>query len=161
MATRSSIAIEKKDGKFLGIYCHWDGYIENNGSILFQYYDTYEKALKLIEKGDLSSLNNSCKKPKNHSFDNPVEGYCIYYHRDKGEDWEDVKPCETDTYEEMISKIGQGYDYIFKNGEWFTDQGNLKDLLLNSDVYIEVKEFIKKKITKSRKNKLNRVKNED
>jgi len=30
MATRSNIGIVNEDGSVTGIYCHWDGYPENN-----------------------------------------------------------------------------------------------------------------------------------
>ena len=38
MATRSRIAIEKENGTVESIYCHWDGYPENNGRILVENY---------------------------------------------------------------------------------------------------------------------------
>lgn len=34
MATRSMIYKEQQDGTLKGIYCHWDGCLEYNGSIL-------------------------------------------------------------------------------------------------------------------------------
>lgn len=33
MATRSRIGIENQDGTVTSVYCHWDGYPENNGRI--------------------------------------------------------------------------------------------------------------------------------
>ena len=34
MGTRSTIAIQKLDGSVEQIYCHWDGYLDHNGTIL-------------------------------------------------------------------------------------------------------------------------------
>ena len=38
MATRSTIALEFADGTVQQVYCHWDGYIDHNGKILFENY---------------------------------------------------------------------------------------------------------------------------
>jgi hypothetical protein len=73
MSTRSRIAIEKQDGTVESIYCHFDGYISHNGEILQNHYSTREKMEKLIELGDISSLENT-----------PEE--TVAYHRDRGED---------------------------------------------------------------------------
>ena len=56
MGTRSNIFIENLDGTYTGIYCHWDGYLDYNGVILYQAYQTSEKLQKLIDLGDISSL---------------------------------------------------------------------------------------------------------
>ena len=72
MSTRLRIAIEKQDGTVESIYCHFDGYLSNNGEILQNHYSTKEKMEKLIELGDISSLG-----------DTPEE--TVAYHRDRGE----------------------------------------------------------------------------
>lgn len=56
MSTNSNIFIENTDGTYTGIYCHWDGYIKNNGKILAFAYDTPEKLQQLIDLGDISKL---------------------------------------------------------------------------------------------------------
>ena len=38
MGTRSKIGILRRDGTVDHIYCHWDGYPEHNGVILFNDY---------------------------------------------------------------------------------------------------------------------------
>jgi hypothetical protein len=43
MATRSRIGIELEDGVIESIYCHWDGYPENNGKILLEHYQDPNK----------------------------------------------------------------------------------------------------------------------
>ena len=38
MGTRSTIAIHNKNGEIKSVYCHWDGYYEHNGVILYNFY---------------------------------------------------------------------------------------------------------------------------
>jgi hypothetical protein len=56
MATRSAIAIRNTDASYDVIYCHWDGYPGHHMPILQSKYDTAKKVRRLIEKGDISSL---------------------------------------------------------------------------------------------------------
>jgi hypothetical protein len=56
MSTRSRIAIEKQDGTVDSIYCHFDGYLSNNGEKLQNHYSTKEQLEQLIALGDISSL---------------------------------------------------------------------------------------------------------
>lgn len=85
MGTRSDIIVQRADGKWARIYCHWDGYLEHNGKILAESYADQAKAEELVSHGDLSSLAHHCSKPPGHTFDKRVEGYCVYYGRDRGE----------------------------------------------------------------------------
>ena len=83
MSTRSFICKRTEDGKLLGIYCHYDGYLEHHGRILCEYYNTPEKVDALIALGDLSSLGKKIS-PTNatHDIDHPEPGVCIAYGRD-------------------------------------------------------------------------------
>jgi hypothetical protein len=56
MATRSTIALEFADGTVQQVYCHWDGYLSNNGVLLQNYYSDPFKLRDLIDLGDVSSL---------------------------------------------------------------------------------------------------------
>ena len=85
MGTRSDIIVHCADGSWKRIYCHWDGYLSHNGRILFDHYTTQALAEALVAPGDMSSLAPKCDKPAGHSFDNKIEGYCVYYGRDRGE----------------------------------------------------------------------------
>ena len=85
MGTRSDIIVQRKDGRFARIYCHWDGYLEHNGQILFDHYNNHAKAESLTVLGNLSSLAPSAECPAGHSFEHPVDGYCVAYGRDRGE----------------------------------------------------------------------------
>ena len=55
MGTRSKIGILRKDGSVDHVYCHWDGYPEHNGSLLFNEYSNINKMNQLIKNGDMSS----------------------------------------------------------------------------------------------------------
>ena len=57
MGTRSKIGILRKDGSVDHVYCHWDGYPEHNGSLLFNEYSNINKMNQLIKLGDMSVLN--------------------------------------------------------------------------------------------------------
>lgn len=50
MGTRSNIGILYADGSVETIYCHWDGYFENNGLILYENYNSSELVKKLLKK---------------------------------------------------------------------------------------------------------------
>lgn len=56
MGTRSDIIVQLADGRYHRIYCHWDGYIDHNGKILYAHYNSQELAEALVKLGDLSTL---------------------------------------------------------------------------------------------------------
>ena len=64
MSTRSSIAIKTADG-IKSIYCHWDGYVDHNGRILKEHYQSPAKIAELIALGDLSSLRQEIGEVQN------------------------------------------------------------------------------------------------
>ena len=82
MATRSTIALEFADGTVGQIYCHWDGYLSNNGKILFESYQDPFKVRELIDLGDLSSLGPEIGVK--HEFGEVCQD-CTFYGRDRGE----------------------------------------------------------------------------
>ena len=98
MGTRSMIAIENPNSKAVkSIYCHWDGYLEHNGSILEKHYSNSPKVNNLIALGDLSSLRpeigvkhlfSSLELPKEEreAHEEAVKDMCTFYTRDRGED---------------------------------------------------------------------------
>jgi hypothetical protein len=57
MATRSNIGIDNGNGTFITVYCHWDGYLSHNGQILLDHFDSEQGARKIVEAGELRSLN--------------------------------------------------------------------------------------------------------
>lgn len=59
MATRSTIALEFADGTIGQVYCHFDGYLGNNGRILRQYYSDPFKLRDIMDRGSMSQLGNT------------------------------------------------------------------------------------------------------
>ena len=137
MGTRSRIGVMHGD-KVKSVYCHWDGYLEHNGRILEQHYDS-ARANHLVSLGDLSSLGP--KIGEKHPFskfeldsasDNyaaelalieqaEAEGWCNFYGRDRGE--QDVSWEVAHTFEEFLEQVdacGAEYYYVMENGVWYT-----------------------------------------
>jgi hypothetical protein len=131
MATRSAIAIENEDGSVTAIYCHWDGYLSNNGRILLEHYSDRNKVQELIKLGDISSLREEIYPPKDklHSYDNPLEDVTIAYHRDRGEPFNNYKFKNASLYAKN-QKIDAEYLYLFnKENKWLYGRGkNLVEL---------------------------------
>ena len=135
MSTRSEIAILNNDGTVTAIYCHWDGYVENNGIILSEHYKEIEKVKELIKNGDLSSLNKNIEpnKDSEHSFERPQKDVCVYYHRDRGEEWDYTKPKTYQNILEMYKdskNIWAEYLYIYIVNEWYYAETRNKKLYL-------------------------------
>lgn len=123
MATRSTIALEFADGSVQQIYCHWDGYLDHNGRILQEHYLNPFKVKKLIQGGAVSSLAPSIDKPEGHSFNKSVEGYTVFYTRDRGEELHVSKFTDYADYRKNAQF--EEYNYILRqvNGQatWFVE----------------------------------------
>lgn len=85
MATHSYICIEQPNGDILGVYCHNDGYLSNNGNILFNYYQERSKVERLLSFGSMSSLGAEIDPNRPHDFYNRQYDVCYFYCRDRGE----------------------------------------------------------------------------
>lgn len=130
MGTRSSISVQVGD-KIKSIYCHWDGYLSWNGKILLENYNSQELAEKLIALGDLSSLNKSPDKPEGHTYDTPVDGYCVAYGRDRGE-----KNTEARSYTSMYElklEMNEEYNYYWDGTQWTVDGKILTKKIVKED----------------------------
>lgn len=115
MGTRSRIGILNDDKTVTSIYCHWDGYPENNGKILMEHYQDEAKIRSLIALGDLSILGHEIGEA--HDFDDRDNAHgtvCIAYARDRGE--KDVSST-SHTLEDWPD-YGQEYVYLWRNGRW-------------------------------------------
>ena len=118
MATRSRIAIENQDGTVTSIYCHWDGYTEHNGKILFENYHL-TKTEQLIALGDISSLGETIEDT-------------VAYARDRGEDFNQTTFDNVPTLFEAGFNSGVEYVYcLTKDGRWLvSDGGPVIDLIV-------------------------------
>ena len=130
MSTRSNIGIVNADNSISGIYCHYDGYLSNNGNILLEHYRSVDIVQQLMRLGDLSTLREKLyPNEAPHTFNNPQEdvcvsyrrdrGVCISYRRDRGET--DVN-CQIfnniGEFEDMADDTGAEYQYLFQNDRW-------------------------------------------
>ena len=136
MGTRSRIAV-MHGPVAKSVYCHWDGYLEHNGAILLEHYDS-AKANQLVALGDLSSLGRVLgeKRPfskfeiKDEDPEREAklaliehaesEGWCNFYGRDRGEsdtEWEVAH-----TFEELVEQVendGSEWYYVMQDGTWY------------------------------------------
>ena len=120
MGTRSRIGVMHGDN-CKSVYCHWDGYVDHNGRILLQHYDS-SKANHLVALGDLSSLRPDVfvAEGVEHSFEKPAEDICIFYGRDRGETGVDYKVDATfEDFLKACNDCDAEYYYIMKDGVWY------------------------------------------
>jgi hypothetical protein len=132
MATRSTIALEFADGTVQQVYCHWDGYLEHNGKILFEHYSDPFKLRDLIDLGGLSSLRPNIgvkhafsalglPEADREAFEAKHADSCTFYGRDRGEDVAKEKFADFADYVENHQY--EEYEYILRNVEgkatWF------------------------------------------
>ena len=117
MATRSNIWIQIDENTFKGIYCHWDGYIESNGEILFNHYNDRDKVLKLIQLGDISSLAENIGTK--HDFYKFPEDECNVYHRDREEKYNQF--IENSIDPSILCREEYAYLYTLDN-EWLVSK---------------------------------------
>jgi hypothetical protein len=120
MGTRSRIGVMHGD-KCKSVYCHWDGYLSNNGKILLEHYDS-AKANHLVALGDLSSLDREVVIPEGveHSFQVPLDGITVFYGRDRGQTGTEFQVDEDFvSFLERVDACGAEYYYIMKDGVWY------------------------------------------
>jgi len=129
MGTRSRIGV--MHGNICkSVYCHWDGYLEHNGVILQEHYNS-ARANNLVALGDLSSLKATIGEK--HAFSQfelqaeEVAGYklltenmCTFYGRDRGETGIEFKVAHTfEEFLEQVDHCGGEYYYVMENGVWY------------------------------------------
>jgi hypothetical protein len=128
MGTRSRIAVMHGD-VCKSVYCHWDGYLQYNGSLLQKHYDS-AKANNLVALGDLSSLKPNIGEAHPfgyHGSDISKEDYekqfgemCTFYARDRGETGTEFKTAHS--FEEFLEQVDNccgEYYYVMKDGVWY------------------------------------------
>lgn len=132
MATRSTIAIQRQDGTVAQVYCHWDGYLENNGDILVKFYDTADKVEALLAHGDISSLGqevgvqhpfSTYEMPKasrisNEQYEELYGTMTTYYGRDRGETDTAARVYVDIEFYEKTAQFEE-FNYLFIEGEWY------------------------------------------
>ena len=137
MGTRSRIAVMHGDN-CKSVYCHWDGYLDHNGRMLLEHYDS-SKANHLVALGDLSSLRPEVFIPEGveHSFETPAENICTFYGRDRGETGTEWKTDTTfEAFLERADGCGAEYYYVMKDGEWFVGTTYKSDKVLGGKLVL-------------------------
>ena len=146
MGTRSTIALEYADGTVEQVYCHWDGYLSNNGKILAEHYSDPFKLRRLIDLGDLSSLRPTIgiqhpfssfqleTKEERDAHEALVENMCTFYGRDRNE------KCPAKKFKDYADYVAnhqyEEFEYILRNvngkAVWFVAD--------HSDNYVTLEE---------------------
>jgi hypothetical protein len=134
------IAIQNPYSKDVrAVYCHWDGYLEHNGSILQKHYASSSKVNNLIALGDISSLKKEIGEKHafsrletpmdDEAYDKLYGDMTTFYGRDRGETGVEFKVFPTLKAAEEHYTWSE-YFYCFKyskaddyqSGEWFYKQ---------------------------------------
>ena len=137
MGTRSRIGVMHGD-VCKSVYCHWDGYLEHNGQILQDHYDS-AKANHLVSLGDLSALRPEIGDQHPFSqfevddmdredFIRTTENMCTFYGRDRGEENTEFKADLTfETFFERAEGCGAEWYYIMRDGVWYVGNTHEND----------------------------------
>jgi hypothetical protein len=127
MATRSTIALEYADLTIDMIYCHWDGYLENNGRLLLEHWTDPFKVRDLMDLGSISALGKEIGTKQNfddrstHNLD-----WCLAYGRDRGE--VEVGAVRFPNYQAYLESGNfEEFNYIFRkptygSGVWYVSR---------------------------------------
>jgi hypothetical protein len=141
MATRSAIGMQFGD-IVKAVYCHWDGYPENNGRILIENYTARTKTAHLISLGNLSQLRPMVEPdPENvHTFEHRQKDVCVFYGRDRDEPGNDYQVF--DSAEDFRAEFGSGVEYLYlltTDGNWLvaTDDSDSNWQLLADVLAVE------------------------
>ena len=145
MGTRSRIGVMHGE-KLKSVYCHWDGYLQHNGLILQNHYDS-AKANHLVSLGYISSLKEEIgvEHPfsqfdvtPNLSQDEYYEKYgkmTTFYGRDRKET--DTDFTVDQTFEEFLSKdYDYEYYYIMRDGVWYVGVAYATDNMVPGQLYV-------------------------
>jgi len=104
MGTRSRVGVMHGD-VCKSVYCHYDGYLDYTGKLLFTNYNSAQ-ANELIARGDNSGVQKTVE--------------VMNFYSDRGE--EDVSWQVAHTFEEFLEQVyncGGEYYYIMRDGEWY------------------------------------------
>ena len=125
MATRSNIAYKTAEGKIRSVYCHWDGYVANNGRILQENYQDQAKIEALIALGSISSLGAELGEQQDfNDRSTQKDDWTLFYTRDRGEE------LSVQEYDDIPSWIAdmEEYAYLWNGNEWIVnDHGATAD----------------------------------
>jgi len=87
------------------VYCHYDGYLEHTGQILFKHWDS-AAANQLVALGDNSGVQPTVEE--------------MNFYKDRGE--EDVDYQVAHSFEEFLEQVENcfgEYYYVMRDGVWY------------------------------------------
>ena len=109
MATRSTIAVDLPEG-IRAIYCHWDGYPDEEGGVgetLKHHYTKLRDIINLLDNGDLSVLKSTIEES-------------VFY-KERGEDTPaQIFKSESD-WLDYANNCGCEYSYLFSENKWIVE----------------------------------------
>jgi hypothetical protein len=123
MGTRSTIALEYADGTVQQVYCHWDGYLSNNGRILNDHYMDPFKVKELVALGGFSSLEGTVELTALQAYTQRGEELSINKFKDVAEYFAD---CQQEEYDYILrdSAANGGATWFVRcygtDGKWVT-----------------------------------------
>lgn len=120
MSTRSHIGRKNEDDSVDYIYCHFDGYLSNNGEILFNHYQDINKVNQLISLGSLSKLGKEIgEKQDFDDYSTQNNDWCLAYGRDRGED--NINAIHKSNIKTAVNDADESYFYFFdvKENRWY------------------------------------------
>ena len=124
MATRSNIAYKTAEGKIRSVYCHWDGYPAYNGEVLKRFYNSFDRAVALVELGSISALKEHLhSQSPGHDYENPIDEVTIAYHRDRGEELSIQEYDDIPTWIEDMEEFA----YLYTDNGWIVNAYQKKD----------------------------------
>jgi len=152
MGTRSRIGVMHGD-VCKSVYCHWDGYLEHNGVILQEHYDS-AKANHLVALGDLSALRPEIGDQHAFSqfevddmdrddFIRTTENMCTFYGRDRLEENIEFKSDLTfEAFFERAEGCGAEWYYIMRDGVWYVGNTHENDAKYYRKLVLLVKALV-------------------
>ena len=113
MGTRSRVAVMHGD-VCKSVYCHYDGYLEYTGELLYKHYGSAE-ANALVARGDNSGVQKTLDE--------------MNFYEDREAQGEDVQEFVNSTpwsvahsFEEFLEQVqgcGAEYYYVMRDGVWY------------------------------------------
>ena len=103
----------KLQSAYMGIYCHWDGYVKGGvGDALKANFNGYEAAKNLVIGGFCSAIENG--RIRHYANRGKPDQRLIY------EKWDDIKPKQANTQVDIYKHIDCAHVYLFDEtrGGW-------------------------------------------
>ena len=121
MGTRSTIALEFADGTVEQVYCHWDGYLSNNGQILLNHYMDPFEVKALVGLGGFSSLKQTFGETADEAYTQRGEDLAINKYKNIAEYFAVGQQEEYDYILRPVDGVAVWFVRCYAtDGEWVT-----------------------------------------